>query len=120
MIHPDEIETAGGHVRTTDAVDVAEAPHQRSARTDSEMRDGDSGHGNPNETRTEEINSSDTDVGDTAPTGTADADAAEMREHDPEEEAGLAHTRAEFGGSSSGTHLAPEPSTPAEAPRTID
>lgn len=60
-----------------DARDMAEPEHgllttarQRSARTDPDMRDGDSGHGNPYESVGDEL-TSDNDVGDTRPTAAA-------------------------------------------------
>jgi len=122
-----DIESEQGHRTTSDPVAMAPDPTQRSARNDPDMRDGDSAHGNPNEAPTDEVNDSDRDVGDTAPSGSLNADAAPMHEHDPEEEAGLAHTRSQFGPErNADTHLAPEPEANAgpaardDPERTID
>jgi hypothetical protein len=117
-----DIETEQAHRPTNDPVAVMPEPAQRSARNDPDMRDGDSAHGNPNEAAPEELNDSDRDVGDS--TLTADAmpeEEAGMHEHDPDEEAGLAHTRAEFGPErNADTHLAPEPVAPSgPGPRDI-
>jgi len=47
-----------------DPAELHHAPRQRSARTDPSMRDGDSGHGNPDENPEDEF-SIDNDIGDT-------------------------------------------------------
>src|SRR5687767_9539522 len=47
--------------------------HQRSPRTDPDLRDGDSGRGNPLESGSDEV-TTDNDVGDTHPTAVADRD----------------------------------------------
>lgn len=96
MIPQSEIETERVHRPTNDPVDVTLPPVQRSPRTDPDLRDGDSSHGNPNEAATEEPDSSDRDVGDTTPSGPLSAEAAGMEEHDPEEEGGLEKMRTEF------------------------
>jgi len=114
-----DIATEEGQRRTSEPVAVADRQTQRSARNDPDMRDGDSAHGNPNESPPDELNDSDRDVGDTAPQETLNASVGGMHEHDPEEEAGLAHTRSEFGPEANAdTHLAPEPAkAAAPAPR---
>jgi len=118
MIPQSEIETERVHRPTNDPVDVTLPPVQRSPRTDPDLRDGDSSHGNVNESATDEPDSTDRDVGDTTPSGTLDVEAAGMEEHDPEEEAGLAKMRTEFTDQAStepaGAH------TSEEGVRTID
>jgi len=118
MIPQSEIETERVHRATNDPVDVTLPPVQRSPRTDPDLRDGDSSHGNPNEAATDEPDSSDRDVGDTTPAGPLNVEEAGMEEHEPEEEAGLSRMRTEFA-----DEAASEPAraqTNEEGVRTID
>ncbi len=68
-----------GEIDETD-LDPAEFHHasrQRSARTDASMRDGDSGHGNPDENPEDEF-SIDNDIGDTENDERGTAELLEM------------------------------------------